>query len=111
MQEQAKGLREGFVTKVAERVPAQRAGAVRVHLNVPSLLLQRTSRLVVLENDGTAAVEQEFDFQLTAPAASLEMRVGLLADSPLLRRSQVAEQKACCCARASYIGWLHSHRH
>ena len=83
MQEQAKGLREGFVTKVAERVPAQRAAYVRVHLNVPALLLQRTSRLVVLESDGTAAVEQEFNFQLTAPAASVEMRVGPPDPSPL----------------------------
>lgn len=75
MREQAQGLTDTFVTKVAERVPAQRAASVRVHLSVPALLLQRTSRMVVIENDGTAAVEQEFDFQLTAPAASVEMRV------------------------------------
>lgn len=75
MQQQAKGLTETFVGKVAEAVPAQKAASVRVHLSVPALLLQRTSRMVVIESDGTAAVEQEFDFQLTAPAASLEMRV------------------------------------
>jgi hypothetical protein len=75
MQQQAKGLTTSFVTNIAERVPAQRAASVRVHLNVPSLLLQRTSRMVMIEKDGTAAVEQEFDFQITAPAASLELRV------------------------------------
>lgn len=75
VQVQARGLTDSFVTKVAEAVPAQRAASIRLHLSVPALLLQRTSRMAVIKNDGTAVVEQEFNFQITAPTASLEMRV------------------------------------
>jgi hypothetical protein len=92
MQEQAKGLKNSLVTKVAESVPAKRAASVRVHLSEPALLLQRTSRLVVIERGGKAAVQQEFEFQLTAPSASIEMRVPghLHSDTPILAVSCIA---------------------
>jgi hypothetical protein len=71
---QTRAFSDQLVSKVAERVPARSAGSLRVHLTVPEMVLQRTSRLVIVDSKGCGSVDQKFNFQLTAPVGS-EMRV------------------------------------
>lgn len=71
----AEKVSQSVFSKVVEKVPAASAGAVRVYLKVPEMLLERTSKLVPIDDQGTAALGQDFSFQLAAQQASVELRV------------------------------------
>lgn len=71
----AQKVSQSVFSKVVENVPATSAGAVRVYLKVPEMLLERTSKLAPIDDNGTAPLGQEFSFQLAAQQASVELRV------------------------------------
>lgn len=79
----AQKVSQSVFSKVAEKVPAGSAGAVRVHLKVPEMLLERTSQLAQINDEGTATLGQDFSFQLAAQQASVELRVCLYACLPV----------------------------
>lgn len=68
-------LSQSVFSKVVEKVPAASAGAVRVYLKVPEMLLERTSKLATINQKGTAVLGQEFSFQLAAQQATVDFRV------------------------------------
>lgn len=86
--ERADKVSQSVFSKVVEKVPAASAGAVRVYLKVPEMLLERTSRLASINDKGTAFVGQEFSFQLAAQQASVELRVCNFAHVSVTRMAQ-----------------------